>query len=120
MAPDGDGASTDDNDNTLQSQSKSDDKIQEKEVSNSSSCQHDSDCNSNMNISIYQRMLQAIQANSLLAMISCAITLSYIYPPLGNEYLQPEITASWLAIIVIFCEFYGCLYSFCRLLEMCI
>eukprot|EP00970_Alexandrium_tamarense_P008650 scaffold1652_cov177-Alexandrium_tamarense.AAC.5 len=107
MAPDGDGASTDDNDNTLQSQSKSDDKIQEKEVSNSSSCQHDNDCNSNMNISIYQRMLQAIQANSLLAMISCAITLSYIYPPLGNEYLQPEITASWLAIIVIFCEFYG-------------
>ena len=34
------------------------------------------------------------------------ILLAYAYPPLGATYLQPQITASWIAVMYIFCKFF--------------
>ena len=41
-------------------------------------------------------------SNSLLCLVAMAILLAYAYPPLGAEYLQPKITATWIAVIFIF------------------
>lgn len=51
-----------------------------------------------------QRAVAFIGANSLLAMMFGAIALAWLYPPLGTELVYPDITASWLAVVVIFCE----------------
>lgn len=41
-------------------------------------------------------------ANSFLVGVVCAILLARAYPPLGADYLQPQITATWIAVIFIF------------------
>lgn len=33
------------------------------------------------------------------------IGIAKAYPPLGAHYLVPDITASWLAVALIFCKF---------------
>jgi solute carrier family 10 (sodium/bile acid cotransporter), member 7 len=38
-----------------------------------------------------------------LILIVVGICIAKAYPPLGAQYLHPEITATWVAIIVIFC-----------------
>ena len=37
-----------------------------------------------------------------LILIIVAILLAKAYPPLGAEYLQPDITSTWIAVIIIF------------------
>jgi len=39
---------------------------------------------------------------TLLIEVSLAILFAYIYPTLGAKYLFPDITAHWIAVIVIF------------------
>jgi sodium/bile acid cotransporter 7 len=40
--------------------------------------------------------------NEFLILIVVAILLAKAYPPLGADYLQPDITATWLAVCFIF------------------
>jgi len=40
--------------------------------------------------------------HSFLIGVIGAILLALAYPPLGADYLQPQITASWIAVIFIF------------------
>lgn len=42
------------------------------------------------------------QQNEFLILVILAIALARAYPPLGAEYVHPEITATWIAIIFIF------------------
>jgi hypothetical protein len=53
-----------------------------------------------------QRFLQSIVAfyvsNQFPIHIMLAILLARAYPPLGAEYLQPDITATWIAVTIIF------------------
>ena len=37
-----------------------------------------------------------------LIMVVSAIALAYAYPPIGMTYLAPHITASWIAVVIIF------------------
>jgi hypothetical protein len=39
-----------------------------------------------------------------LILIIIAICLAAAYPPLGADYLQPQITSTWIAVIFIFCK----------------
>jgi hypothetical protein len=38
----------------------------------------------------------------LLILVLIAIGLAKLYPPLGAEYLQPQITSTWIAVFFIF------------------
>jgi solute carrier family 10 (sodium/bile acid cotransporter), member 7 len=40
--------------------------------------------------------------NEFLLLIVIAILLAKAYPPIGAEYLKPDITATWIAVIIIF------------------
>jgi solute carrier family 10 (sodium/bile acid cotransporter), member 7 len=40
--------------------------------------------------------------NDFLILILVSIALAHAYPPLGATYLQPHITATWIAVIIIF------------------
>jgi len=40
--------------------------------------------------------------NSFLILVVLAILLALAYPPLGADYLQPQVTATWIAVIFIF------------------
>jgi hypothetical protein len=42
------------------------------------------------------------RSNSFLIHIIIVIFLAYLYPPLGAIYFYPQITASWIAVIIIF------------------
>jgi len=42
------------------------------------------------------------EKHSLLIEVSLAILFAYIYPTLGAKYLFPDITAHWIAVILIF------------------
>lgn len=42
------------------------------------------------------------QENEFVILILISIALARAFPPLGAEYLQPQITASWIAVIIIF------------------
>jgi hypothetical protein len=44
--------------------------------------------------------------NEFLILAVIAILLAKAYPPLGAEYLQPQITAKWIAVIFIFGAFW--------------
>ena len=41
-----------------------------------------------------------------LILIIVAICLARAYPPLGAEYLQPQITSTWIAVVLIFSKWY--------------
>lgn len=41
-------------------------------------------------------------ANAFLILIVIVILLAYAYPPLGAKYLAPQITATWIAVVIIF------------------
>jgi sodium/bile acid cotransporter 7 len=53
-----------------------------------------------------QRYMRSIFAfyfsNQFPLHIILAIVLARAYPPLGAEYLQPDITATWIAVAIIF------------------
>lgn len=40
--------------------------------------------------------------NSFLVLLLAAILLAYAYPKLGADYLAREITATWIAVVIIF------------------
>lgn len=40
--------------------------------------------------------------NEFLILIIIAILLAKAYPPIGAEYLKPDITATWIAVVIIF------------------
>jgi hypothetical protein len=40
-----------------------------------------------------------------LILLVVVILLAYAYPPLGADYLQPQITATWVAVMYIFCKY---------------
>jgi sodium/bile acid cotransporter 7 len=52
--------------------------------------------------SLKRRVIHICENESLLVMVSIAILLAYIYPRLGAEFLFPEVTAHWIAVILIF------------------
>jgi hypothetical protein len=43
--------------------------------------------------------------NDFLILVLCAILLAKAYPPLGADYLQPQITSTWIAVVFIFRKF---------------
>jgi sodium/bile acid cotransporter 7 len=47
-------------------------------------------------------LLHHIRDNEFLILIFLAIAVAKAYPPLGAVYLKPEITAGWVAVIIIF------------------
>ena len=61
-------------------------------------------------------VMELYKKDSLLIDVLVVILIAKIYPPLGAEYLFPEITAHWVAVIVIFCKYF---YVFFRFLGMC-
>ena len=52
--------------------------------------------------SLYSRLLNFYVANEFLILVIGAILLARAYPPLGAKYLAPEITATWIAVCIIF------------------
>lgn len=50
----------------------------------------------------WSRFLNFLNANAFVVEVTIVIILAYIYPPLGAQYLAPQITASWLAVVFIF------------------
>lgn len=44
-------------------------------------------------------------ANSFLIGVVIAILLARAYPPLGAVYVYPQITATWIAVVFIFCKY---------------
>lgn len=40
--------------------------------------------------------------NSFLIQVVIVILIAYAYPPLGATYLAPQVTATWIAVMVIF------------------
>jgi solute carrier family 10 (sodium/bile acid cotransporter), member 7 len=51
----------------------------------------------------WQRRLASFYwANEFLILVVISIALAYAYPPLGADHVQPDITATWLAVIFIF------------------
>jgi sodium/bile acid cotransporter 7 len=49
-----------------------------------------------------RRVIDFYWTNEFLILIVVAILLARAYPPLGADYLQPDITATWLAVCFIF------------------
>lgn len=41
-------------------------------------------------------------SNGLLAMMMLCTIVAWIFPKLGAVYVQPEISASWIAVVIIF------------------
>jgi hypothetical protein len=51
-----------------------------------------------------RRLCKIYSQYEFLILIVVGICIARAYPPLGAEYLQPEITATWVAVIFIFCK----------------
>jgi hypothetical protein len=51
---------------------------------------------------IGNRLWQFYNNNDFICQIVVAILLARAYPPLGADYLQPQITSTWIAVIFIF------------------
>lgn len=51
---------------------------------------------------IRQDISKALISNILLATITASVIVAWLYPKLGAVYVQPEISASWIAVVIIF------------------
>ena len=51
---------------------------------------------------IRQEISKSLISNILLAMMLSSVLLAWLYPKLGAVYVQPEISASWIAVVIIF------------------
>jgi hypothetical protein len=51
---------------------------------------------------LFDRVIKAYWDNEFVCLAVIVILLAYAYPPLGATYLAPDITASWIAVILIF------------------
>ena len=58
------------------------------------------------NLTWKEKLIHFYEAESLLVEVALAIVLAYVYPILGAQYLFPDVTAHWIAVIIIFCEYY--------------
>lgn len=52
--------------------------------------------------SFWTRLVNFYFTYEFLILVLLVILLARAYPPLGADYLQPEITATWIAVIFIF------------------
>ena len=52
--------------------------------------------------SFWTKLCNFYTKNSFLILALLAILLAYAYPKLGNTYLYPQYTATWIAVIIIF------------------
>ncbi len=52
-----------------------------------------------------KRSISFYHANEFLILVVLAILLAKAYPPLGKVYVAPQITATWIAVIIIFSKF---------------
>ena len=55
--------------------------------------------------SFLQRLLEFYRQYDFLILLIAAVLLAKAYPPLGAIYLAPKITATWIAVMYIFCKF---------------
>lgn len=51
---------------------------------------------------IRQEISKALISNTLLAAMTMSVIVAWLYPKLGAVYVQPEISASWVAVVIIF------------------
>ena len=65
---------------------------------------------------ILDRLKHFYEKESLLIEVGIVVFLAYLYPPFGAIYIAPEITAHWVAVIIIFCKLKLCLCKGSRLL----
>jgi solute carrier family 10 (sodium/bile acid cotransporter), member 7 len=49
-----------------------------------------------------ERLIALAWEQEFLILVLAAIALARIYPSLGAEYVQPDITATWIAVCLIF------------------
>lgn len=54
------------------------------------------------NVDVLSELVGVLRAYSFLVLIAAAITLAYVYPPLGAVYLVPSITSNWMCVVFIF------------------
>ena len=57
-------------------------------------------------VTFCRRAIAFCITNDFLILVVLAICLAKAYPPLGAEFVQPQITATWIAIMIIFCTYY--------------
>jgi hypothetical protein len=55
-----------------------------------------------------KRAISIYWMHEFLVLMVVVILVAKAYPPLGAEYLQPKITAKWIAVIFIFGAFWNC------------
>ena len=60
--------------------------------------QHSSCCNPQLRTKLISWYFEY----EFLVLIVVAILLAKAYPPIGAEYLKPDITATWIAVVLIF------------------
>ena len=52
-----------------------------------------------------QKLVAFYRRYDFLILLILVVLLAKAYPPLGAEYLVPKITATWIAVMYIFCKF---------------
>jgi hypothetical protein len=52
----------------------------------------------------WRKLLDFYHEYDVLILLVTVILLAYAYPPLGADYLEPQITATWIAVMYIFCK----------------
>jgi solute carrier family 10 (sodium/bile acid cotransporter), member 7 len=62
----------------------------------------ENDSNSSRCRSCLKAIVRIYWEQEFLILVVLAILLAMAYPPLGAKYVQPDITASWIAVIFIF------------------
>ena len=53
-------------------------------------------------LSVKDRVTKAFWENEFLFLVIVSICIARAYPPLGADYVYPDITATWVAVMVIF------------------
>ena len=54
---------------------------------------------------IWNQLKQIYRKETLLVEVLIVIMLAKIYPRIGTDFVFPEITAHWIAVMTIFCKF---------------
>lgn len=52
--------------------------------------------------SLWNKAVEFYWANEFVCLVVVVILLARAYPPLGADYLQPQITSTWIAVVFIF------------------
>jgi hypothetical protein len=59
-------------------------------------------------LSVKDRVTKAFWENDFLFLVIVSICVARAYPPLGAEYVYPDITATWVAVMLIFSKLLLC------------